>query len=185
MPRPRKPTKELERKGAFKKDPQRLASRENEPEPNGEVGAPPAYFDDEHAAIWAELVAESHEGVLCKADRKLLELTVRLTRKMRVIPGRAQKWINSLAKLLEATGAETYEIEQLKNDLRAAVGCSAQELSLLASCLTRMGLTPADRSRVHADHKKKKPGEAANPFQDFEKEFAQPSPRAIGAKRPN
>ena len=179
--RPRKPTAVLESKGAFKKDPQRKAARENEPPPNGDIGAPPDYFDQAHAAIWHELCDEAAPGVLAKSDRKLMEIAVRLTRKMRVMPGRSPRWMKNLGEILEAAGVDEDTVREMKDDLRSALGISAQELSLLASCLTRMGLTPADRSRVQAT---KKPAKAANE-DPFDAEFAPPTAGRLANSRPN
>lgn len=149
--RPRTPTDVLDAKGAFKKDPQRKAARQNEPKPNGPVGEPPSYFDDFHRGIWGELIDECPERVLTKADRKHLELATRLTAKMRIVPGRMHRWLKFLGEALLMLGMNPIDVEAMKEDFRAALGCSSQELSLLATTLTRMGMTPADRSRVQAE----------------------------------
>jgi hypothetical protein len=161
MGRPRKPTAQLEAIGAFDKDPQRKAARENEPKPNGPIGEPPAYFDDAHRAIWFELIDECAKGVLAKSDRKHLELATRLTAKMRIVPGRMQRWLRSLGDVLIDLGMDPDHVDGLKEDFSAALGCTSQELSLLATTLTRMGMTPADRSKVQGDPDKPK---ADDPF---------------------
>lgn len=112
MPRPRKPTAVLELQGAFKKDPQRGRARANEPRPTGMIGAAPAGFDPELIAIWDELSRDIPPGVLTNADRLMLEITCRLTQKLR--NGRIH----------------------------------GGELSVLAGCCTRLGMTPADRSKI-------------------------------------
>jgi len=158
--RPRTPTQVLEDKGAFAKDPQRRASRKDEPKPNGPIGAPPDYFDDNHREVWQELVDEAPRGVLAKSDRKQLELTTRLTCKMRVVPGRMHKALRFLGDALLNLGMNEKDVEDFKEDMRKMVGCSSQDLSLLASCLTKMGMTPADRSKVHGESEEK----PADPF---------------------
>ncbi|MDP9039823.1 MAG: hypothetical protein M3O02_11220 [Acidobacteriota bacterium] len=156
MGRPRKPTAVLEATGAFQKDPRRAEARANEPKANGPIGDPPAYFDNVHRAIWFELIDECPSGVLAKSDRKHLELASRLTAKMRIVPGRMQGWLWALGNCMVQMGVNKQEVEDMKDDLRAALGCTSQELSLLATTLTRMGMTPADRSRVHGDPDKPK-----------------------------
>lgn len=159
MGRPRTPTAVLEAKGAFRKDPQRAATRKNEPKPDGVIGNPPDYFDETHKEIWWELIGEAPKGVLTKADRKQLELTVRLTAKMRAIPYRMHKALRFLGEALIGLGMDENDVNEFKEDLRKMVGCSSQDLSLLAGCLTRMGMTPADRSKVSVE-----PEEEADPF---------------------
>jgi len=83
MARPRIATQIQEAKGAFKHDPQRRSQREGEPEPNGPVGDPPDYFDDELRSIWFEYVMKAHPGVLCLADSIHLEMACVLTRDFR------------------------------------------------------------------------------------------------------
>jgi hypothetical protein len=112
MSRPRKPTNLIALQGGFRKHPERARARANEPQPQGELGEPPACLGKAQQAVWYELSAQVPAGVLTNADRMLVEISVRLISKMR--SGRA----------------------------------TAGETSLLQSCLSRMGLTPADRSRV-------------------------------------
>ena len=78
MPAHRKPTARLKRSGAFRKNPKREAARKAEPRPNGPSGAPPASLTDPQVACWNEIIAYSHEGVLTKADRHIVELAARL-----------------------------------------------------------------------------------------------------------
>jgi hypothetical protein len=123
MARPRTPTAIQELKGAFKKDPQRR--RDQEPEHNGPLGAPPPGFDDELTAIWYELDGMVAARVLAKSDRWLVELACRTMRDVR--KGQAL----------------------------------ASERNLLLSCLSRMGLTPADRSKIAVPQKKEELDELA------------------------
>lgn len=115
MPRHRKPTNLLLLNGAIDHDPKRYANRTQEPKPTGDLGAPPAHFEEQLTQIWNELVEQVPPGVLTSADRFILEITCSLTLKMR--------------NLTISTG----------------------ETTQLISCLGRLGLTPADRSRVTVD----------------------------------
>ena len=146
--RPRTSTAELEARGSFEAHPERRAERANEPVPDGPVGLPPRYFDKMHRRVWREFVQESPRGVLTIADRKQLELAVRLTCRMRVVPGRMNRALNFLGKALETLGMDPQQVVDFKEDMRKTLGCSAQELSLLSQCLRSMGLTPSDRSKV-------------------------------------
>lgn len=92
------------------KDPQRR--RDEEPEANGPLGAPPESFSDELIVVWNELEGIVPDNVLARADRWTVELSCRMMLALR------------------------------KGNFRAA------ELNILLSCLSRMGLTPADRSRI-------------------------------------
>lgn len=118
MGRHRTPTKLLELRGAFKHDPKRASERAGEPQPSGPLGEPPAYFTEELAAIWRELSALAPAGVLTNMDRWLVELAAQLMLKFRTL------------------------------GLIPQVGMTGTELGMLVSCLSRMGMTPADRSKV-------------------------------------
>lgn len=129
MARPRKPTNVLELKGAFKKDPQRAATRENEPEPQGEIGDPPNHLSVDERKCWVEIVSMCHAGTLCAADRLVVEHGARILWALR--------------------SAEEYVDTKLMARLEAVLG--------------KLGLTPADRSKVQV----LKPKENANPFAKF------------------
>jgi hypothetical protein len=57
----------LELTGAFKKDPQRRASRAHEPRPSSPLGDPPEKFDDNEKAMWLELAQIAPAKVLTGA----------------------------------------------------------------------------------------------------------------------
>lgn len=111
-------------KGALRKNPDRARARENEPQPEGNIGPPPADFlkpgmdGPLHLAIWNELIAQTPVGVLTSADRFHVESTVRLFARDR----------RGVAKTAEK--------------------------ALLNKMLGQMGLNPADRSRVAASKRK-------------------------------
>ena len=84
MGRPRKPTSILELTGAFDKNPARALKRVNEPIPSGEIGDPPAYFNEFLREIWAELVDEAAPGVMKRSDRKALEAWCQIVAFIRV-----------------------------------------------------------------------------------------------------
>lgn len=65
MARPRTPTKILEARGAFKKDPQR---KRNEPVVTTPLGSPPDWFDRNQADAWGELVSRVPPGIATSAD---------------------------------------------------------------------------------------------------------------------
>jgi hypothetical protein len=120
MGRPPKPKAVLEMTGAGRKNPARLKARENEPEPTGPIGLPPAHWKKPcsimpgaREAIWAEYVAEALPGVLGNSDRKLLEMICELTL-----------------------------------DARHFWSGQARARAELAKLLPKLGMTPVDRARV-------------------------------------
>lgn len=85
MGRSRKTSEELERKGAFDKNPQRARERALEPVVSGSLGPPPATFTNpnsptarEHLEAWNELLEETKEVLITSADRGHFEMTARL-----------------------------------------------------------------------------------------------------------
>ena len=69
MVRPRTPSNILALKGAFKKDPQRLKARENEPANKNPIGRPPTWLNKLEKKAWRTIIKECIEGVLGEADR--------------------------------------------------------------------------------------------------------------------
>lgn len=132
MARPRKPTEELERNGAFAKNPKR---KRVDPKTSGPIGDPPPGMPLELHAIWYELAQHAPLNVLRSADRMLLEAAARLTAEVRLPIGCSEQGIRQFPT---ATFAQ------------------------LIKCLSLMGMTPVDRSKVHAPQEK-----AENPFAKF------------------
>jgi hypothetical protein len=118
MARPRTPTAVLKLRGAFKKDPKRAAARQNEPVPTGPLGEPPTRFDKYEKAAWSELAAIAPPGVLSNSHRWLVELACRLKARMD------------------------------QHGVGGNFGLSVGEQAQFKDCLIRMGLTPADSSKV-------------------------------------
>lgn len=94
MARPRKPSNILELNGAFKRNPSRGRARENEPVPIGEIGDPPDHMPSNVAECWREIVGFAHPGVLCKADRLIVEHAARILSSLR-----ADQWRGNPALL--------------------------------------------------------------------------------------
>ena len=115
MPRPRIATAVLEAKGAFVHDPQRKASRASEPKPDPCFGNAPRYLTKPQKAIWRELVGQIAPSVATKADRVVVEVTVRM-------------------------------IDRMRNHTEAM---RASDYATLNRCLSQLGMTPADRSKIH------------------------------------
>lgn len=81
--------------GAFKRNPSRGKARENEPKPNGEIGDPPDHMPANVAECWREIVGFAHPGVLCKADRLIVEHAARILSLLR-----AEQWGGNPALLI-------------------------------------------------------------------------------------
>lgn len=133
MGRNRTPTDVLRLKGAFRKDPKRGRERANEPKPTGPLGKPPSGFDEIELEMWAELEDICPPGVLKNADRWVVEIACKLMAKVR------------------------------EDGIGGKRGASVGELSQLNNCLIRLGMTPADRSKIKVDPDK----EESNPFEEL------------------
>jgi len=70
MGRPRTPTKVLQLRNAFRKHPERLAERANEPQDDRPLGGPPESLDESELARWIELAGDM--PWLTRADRAAL-----------------------------------------------------------------------------------------------------------------
>jgi hypothetical protein len=73
MPKPRLPSKILEMRGAFDKNPSRGREREGEPEGDGLPGDPPDTLTPDEQAAWREIVSLAYPGTLSSGDRLALE----------------------------------------------------------------------------------------------------------------
>lgn len=78
MARPRTPTNVLEMRGAFKKNPQRLKDRADEPLVLEPIGDPPATFTGDQLQAWNDIIGSAPGGVLTLADRLAVEGAARL-----------------------------------------------------------------------------------------------------------
>jgi phage terminase small subunit len=123
----------LEQNGSFDHDPQRRAAREGEPAPSGPLGDPPVTFTKAQRKAWLELILQAPENVLTISDRVMVELYCTLVARMR--------------------GGDPDPEREGK--IKPPENLKAAEANLLLNLLGRMGLTPADRSRVHAPSTKK------------------------------
>ncbi len=83
MPRHRTPLPMAEASGAIEHNPKRFADRLNAPTVDDPIGEPPNHFDDISRDLWREIVAMPAPGVLTSQDRVLVEVAVRLLRKLR------------------------------------------------------------------------------------------------------
>jgi len=92
--------------------------RRVEPVPTGPLGDPPERLSKEEKSAWHELVAIAPPGVLKNADRMVVELASRLL---------ARVW---------------------KEGIGGRSGLAPGELSMLEKLLSKMGMSPADRSKV-------------------------------------
>lgn len=119
MGRHRKPTKYLELAGSFEKDPQRR--RESEPVCDEPVGPAPSRLTEHQAKAWDYLVdsAANVPGVLTRLDRAYLELC-------------------SIA----LAGVWEYDSYENKKPI------SPHALNSVGRMLGKLGMTPADRTRL-------------------------------------
>ncbi|WMS43130.1 hypothetical protein RDV64_01615 [Acuticoccus sp. MNP-M23] len=99
MPRPRKPADLQEAKGAFAKNPNR-ARKASRP---GPLGAPPSRLSEAEVTAWDELADEL--PWLCRSDRKILEVTARLSARLVADPDMGVNALAQLRMCLSALGA--------------------------------------------------------------------------------
>jgi len=100
MGRPRTPTAVLKLRGSYKKHPERLKDREDEPEPEGGLGPAPEFFDEALKARWKEI--REAANWLTSADRLIVEQTCRLIMKERngdATPGHSRLLAMNLRQL--------------------------------------------------------------------------------------
>lgn len=84
MSRPRTPTKILELRGAFDKNPNRR--RDEEPQPSAEIGPPPNHLTARERRVYIELVEAAPPGVLTNADQHMVIVAARLEAEYRHRP---------------------------------------------------------------------------------------------------
>jgi phage terminase small subunit len=122
----RKATAVLEASGAFIHDPQRRRDRDNEPTADPVIGNAPEHLTEAQQGIWQEIMSEIPPLVATKADRQVIEIVVRMVEKMR---------------------------HNHKSDCES--GCPGQitsgDYGTLSRCLSQLGMTPADRSKIRVE----------------------------------
>lgn len=133
----RKPSALLELNGAYRKNP---ARRRQEPPSAGPLGPPPERMSPEARAYWIELESMAPPGVLQRSDRWAVEVISRLVEKANRVVDPAV--ILELAKSAELTPQETKALVRQQS-------MSSAEWSVLNSLMGRIGLSPADRSRLN------------------------------------
>jgi len=143
MARPRTPTATLKLKGSFKTHPERLKARAGEPKPSGILGDPPEDFKPNEKAAWFELSSIAPPQVLTNADRWSVELACKIMARFR------------------------------SGGVGGRDGITTSELAQLVQLLGRMGMTPADRSRISVPQR----AEEDNPFAKIAAEAAPLGPR--------
>lgn len=81
MPRPRIPTATLALRGAFKRNPNRLTERRNEPLVKTPLPGSPSYLAADVSKVWDEMRERGYW--LTSADRYLVEIAATLTAQYR------------------------------------------------------------------------------------------------------
>lgn len=164
MPGIRKPTNVLELKGAYKKNPQRKSERANEPKDDRDVGKPPRGLSKEERAAWKELVDCAIPGVLTYADRPAVLAAAQLFARMKNQAGVHEKRRNDLVDTIKQSRLDL-ELETLLVSIVDFADRTSpwrpSDQANFTQLLARMGMTPADRSKIVLPKK-----DEGNPFDD-------------------
>lgn len=166
MPGIRKPTNVHELRGSFKKNPQRGRERANEPKDARDVGKPPRGLGKEVKAAWRELVDAAIPGVLRYSDRPTVLAAAYLYARMKEQQGTHQAKRSQLIDLVDDLDFtnEASVRSALIDIIEFADQCApwrTTDQANLTQLLARLGMTPADRSKIVIP---KAP--EANPFDD-------------------
>lgn len=120
MARPRKPTNVLHLAGAFRKNPQRLAARANEPKPGAPLGDPPTWMDARERECWHWIADRCPPGVLTNADEGALELAAEMRALVvkRKADGETRRLLKALYTELGMTPASRSKVHAKTGDDR-------------------------------------------------------------------
>ena len=145
--RPRKPTKLLERSGAFQVNPERR--RPGEPEADPAEPVMPADLDGDGARAWEEMTAYLRQmGILSKSDTHMLAMYCRAYSDYM----RCQRMTEEKGLVSSVNGKlKRNPFDHAKRDY----------YNLMMRILGRFGLSPADRSQLDIG---RAADESQNPF---------------------
>lgn len=147
MARPRKPTNILHLTGAFKKDPQRLAARINEPNLPTGLREPPEWLDTHGQEEWARIVPDLESaGVTSRIEATALGCYCQAVSRLR--KAEAEIFRDGIT-IMTDSGLKKHP----------AVSIAERAALIVAKFAGEFGMTPASRSRVSA-----KPHEEAGEF---------------------
>ena len=119
------------------------------PEPTGELGSPPEWFDKEHLAVWQKAVASSPEGVLVAGNEATLESWV-----CACIAHKKARCALQKEPLLVEDGRGNMKPNPLDRVAR-------DNAVIMLRCASELGFTPSSRGRINVAKKPQKPD---NPF---------------------
>lgn len=137
--------------GSASKHKDRIEARKHEPTPDPNFGNVPKYLSEAQKDIWRELVSEIPPRVLTKSDRKTVEIAVRMIERMRHIHNEVVCWAQFHADGTICPG-------EMKSS----------DYATLNRCLSQLGCTPADRSKIKAAPAPEK--EVNDPWAEFDVE---------------
>jgi hypothetical protein len=143
--RPRKSIEELELKGAFKKNPQRLRERLETPESPSGIGDPPDILTAPEKAIWIEVVNACAPGLLKSSDRWALKDFCR-------IEARFDKYGEN------RTGGN-------QSNKRAV---TSKQMARRKDLLIQLGMTPASLVKIHIPKGGGRESDPRNEFVEFD-----------------
>lgn len=149
MPQPRKPTNVLHLSGAFKKNPQRLKARANEPVFVAGMSECPDWIDLDAQNEWSRIVPDLEAaGVTTRIEATALAMYCQAYSHAK--KAQAEIFRDGLTIMTES-GLKKHP----------AVGIYKDSMALARAYLTEFGMTPASRSKVSAKPQEKEVNEYA------------------------
>ena len=167
MARPKTPTNILKLRGAEKKNPARLKTRENEPKPATGIAKPPAWLSRRGRKIFRELAEiTTAMGILTVADHHALAL----------ISDAYDGYFVATEAITEH--GVTYTITNRDGDelikANPAVAMKSDAWRRVQSGLSKFGLDPSSRAGLVVNNPK-----SDNPFDQFDEKPIKPGKRKL------
>lgn len=120
------------------------APREQEPEPSGDLAAPPHWLNERQKEIWRYALQQAPPGLLKLLDASIFTTWVVASD----MHAEAVQKVNKLGQMVKSPVSKT----PMQNPY---VGIMNKQATLMMKAASEMGFTPSSRTRVKVDPKKK------------------------------
>lgn len=136
---------------------------ENEPEPVGDLDAPPVWMNEAQRAEWTYAIENAPEGLLRKLDAGIFATWV-----VASVLHREATLIVSVEGMIVETGVKVYPEDHPDAGLpiagtgykmqNPAIGILNKQAVIMKGAAAEMGFTPSSRTKIGLPDKPKKPG---------------------------